>query len=126
MTRSAKPPPIMAAKVFPLLHDDFPGHMWMYGAVVGVGPCLVKGEREAVASVETRRLKRWRRIVGDDRVHIEIPICPSHGCAHGDSERAGREAVVVNRNVPRLTGLGYAYRPSLDTPRICGENEAAA
>ena len=115
-----------AVKVFPLLHDDFPGHMWMYRAVVGVGPCLVKGERKAVISIEPRRLERWRRIVGDDRVHIEIPIGPSHGRAHGDSERAGREAVVVNCNVPRFAGLGYAYRPRLDAPRICGENEAAA
>ena len=118
--------PFMAVKVLPLLHDDFPGHMWMYGAVVGVGPCLVKGEREAVISVETRRLEGRRRIVGDDRVHIEIPIGPSHGRAHGDSERAGREAVVVNCNVPRLAGLGYVRRPRLGAPRICGENEAAA
>ena len=98
----------------------------MYGAVVGVGPGLIKGEREAVVGVETRRLERWRSIVGDDRVHIEIPIGPSNGRAHGDSERAGRETVVVDRNVPRLAGLGYACRPRLDASRICKENEAAA
>jgi len=98
----------------------------MYGAVVRVGPCLVKGEREAVVGVEARRLERWRSIVGDDRMHIEIPIGPSDGRAHGDNEHAGREPVVVNRNVLRLAGLGYACRPRLDALRICNENEAAA
>jgi len=100
--------------------------MWVKGTVVGVGPRLVKGEREAVVSVETRRLERLRSVVGSNRVHIEIPIGPSDGRAYGDSECAGREAVVVDRNVLRFAGLGYGCGPRLDAPRICKENEAAA
>src|SRR6266481_5878759 len=113
------------ARVFPLLHDDFPGHMWVKGTVVGVGSRLAKSERKPVVGVETRRLERLRSVVGGNRVRIEIPIDPGDRGAYGDSERAGREAVVVDRHVPRLAGLGYACRPRLDAPRICKENEAA-
>src|SRR5689334_12051711 len=96
----------------------------MKGTVVNERPRLVEVEREGIVGVEARRLEGWRSIVGGNRLHLEISIGPSDGRAHRDSERTGREHVVVDRHVSRLDGLGHACRPRLMAPWIHPKCEA--